>query len=1094
MTSSQFVLPTSELAGAWQLLGPLLVNGLTYTAPDVIGFASVGYLLADNGGVALNNDVLTLPDVGIAASTVTLVGTSSFTFVDTYATTWAVPLPTVSGGILASDHVEIISCTQEAADVGPLNTPSTGGTWTLRGSWFNGIYSYNPRVTKWWRKMAGGETGNITVTGPSSRPHFVVKVWRGVHRTQPYDTTLALSWHGQGGLGQIVDPAAITTITPGAVIDVSVAANNYPAGPAGYIGPYSEGYHLDFSNVAQPRYFIEISKRRDTPGLDNPSPFSGFDPYDAGFTPDNFTAVTDALKPASGAELTLLVATAAADDVVTTLLAGGSAPVISANEVQKIQSGLTAGTFTLTYSGQTTSAIAYNATAATIVAALIALSNIGVAEVTGTGGPLNQNPVVITFAGTLANTDQPLMTTNQGTVTVSEVIKGHPVRTFTAEGSINIPPSVGSNYSPQVHLWTLTPPDYVPGATVDITVSNHAGLHAWAALLLVIKGAKISNPISDTFGSANAGLAATAGTFGTITPATPGMRALAFFAMSGSGFYGAVPPNPSTPDRYEVAGRALSSAANLAAFLSPPLRSGVVERPSGVVWAGSQDYATGIVAIDPAGSAGTLTVAQTVGTVSETTWAELSPAAGSMFTIFELDLTTLPVDAFLLSARVEFAHKSGVRDPLRMRLVGITAGGVVSYADEVLPSGYLAEPLGLTEVETGPTVQVVGEAALSTFPRLGIAFISSERHPALESHQLFWARAEIEFEVGRPIISNLVGPATAGASVTWTYSSSTGLPQGLYRLMIIAGTSQNPLTATAVPVGVRATTGQIIYDSGEVVDPLARSLALASMPLGRGACTVALMAWGETSTGQLLPAAVWATANFDVTGTPPTVTAGGGAVFDPLTGLVAVTVIAPAGVSRGWLMRSADAGATWTLIPTPFTVVASTTQVLQDAWVPLLLSSLTYAVAFDNGPMTETTIPQTLTGTTSTVTANWYLVVPASPALSTRIEVAEVQMVRGKRSVTAEQPGGSVTATSKPLAQRLALKIRVRSKAERLAVNAALDAGLALRVIDVFGREWLMRPTTGTDDQIQRWAPVAGEITGLRDGHILSVALVEVRR
>lgn len=57
------------------------------------------------------------------------------------------------------------------------------------------------------------------------------------------------------------------------------------------------------------------------------------------------------------------------------------------NTTQKvtISGGPTGGTFTITYSGQTTSAIPYNASAATVQAALQALSNIGSGNVTVTG-------------------------------------------------------------------------------------------------------------------------------------------------------------------------------------------------------------------------------------------------------------------------------------------------------------------------------------------------------------------------------------------------------------------------------------------------------------------------------------------------------------------------------------------------------------------------------------------------------------------------------------------------------------------------------------------------------------------------------------
>jgi len=81
------------------------------------------------------------------------------------------------------------------------------------------------------------------------------------------------------------------------------------------------------------------------------------------------------------------------------------------NEVQTISlSGSPhGGTATLTYSGQTTSALAYNAAAATIQAALEALSNLAPADVVCTGGPWPA-AVVLTFGGTLAATDVAALT------------------------------------------------------------------------------------------------------------------------------------------------------------------------------------------------------------------------------------------------------------------------------------------------------------------------------------------------------------------------------------------------------------------------------------------------------------------------------------------------------------------------------------------------------------------------------------------------------------------------------------------------------------------------------------------------------------
>lgn len=77
----------------------------------------------------------------------------------------------------------------------------------------------------------------------------------------------------------------------------------------------------------------------------------------------------------------------------------------------------TGGTFTLTYSGQTTAAIAYNANAAAVQAALIALSNIDTGEVVVTGGPGPGTPWVVTFGGDLQGTNVAQMTADDALLT-----------------------------------------------------------------------------------------------------------------------------------------------------------------------------------------------------------------------------------------------------------------------------------------------------------------------------------------------------------------------------------------------------------------------------------------------------------------------------------------------------------------------------------------------------------------------------------------------------------------------------------------------------------------------------------------------------
>ncbi|HSX00033.1 MAG TPA: hypothetical protein VLH38_03285 [Patescibacteria group bacterium] len=96
-----------------------------------------------------------------------------------------------------------------------------------------------------------------------------------------------------------------------------------------------------------------------------------------------------------------------------------SMQAIQTSAVQRlaITGSPTGGNFALTYSGQTTATIAFNATAGQVQTALEALSNIGVGDAVCSGGVLPGTPVVITFAGTLVNTDVSLITTNSAGLT-----------------------------------------------------------------------------------------------------------------------------------------------------------------------------------------------------------------------------------------------------------------------------------------------------------------------------------------------------------------------------------------------------------------------------------------------------------------------------------------------------------------------------------------------------------------------------------------------------------------------------------------------------------------------------------------------------
>ena len=146
----------------------------------------------------------------------------------------------------------------------------------------------------------------------------------------------------------------------------------------------------------------------------------------SGYKPDG-----TALGSTPTADLTMPVtATTTINDVLTWLNTNeGTAAV---DEVQTISSTATGGTFTLSFGGQTTAALAFGASAAQIDTALEALSTIGAGNITCAGGPLPAN-VTATFAGTLAGQDAALITVDNtnmtgGTASIAETTPGRAVQ------------------------------------------------------------------------------------------------------------------------------------------------------------------------------------------------------------------------------------------------------------------------------------------------------------------------------------------------------------------------------------------------------------------------------------------------------------------------------------------------------------------------------------------------------------------------------------------------------------------------------------------------------------------------------------------
>jgi len=88
-------------------------------------------------------------------------------------------------------------------------------------------------------------------------------------------------------------------------------------------------------------------------------------------------------------------------------------PVAAVDEIQTLTVDATSGNFTVSFDGETTASIAFDATAGAVTTALEGLSNVGSGDIVATGGPGDSGgttPYTLTFGGQYAATDVPLAT------------------------------------------------------------------------------------------------------------------------------------------------------------------------------------------------------------------------------------------------------------------------------------------------------------------------------------------------------------------------------------------------------------------------------------------------------------------------------------------------------------------------------------------------------------------------------------------------------------------------------------------------------------------------------------------------------------
>jgi phage tail sheath protein FI len=155
----------------------------------------------------------------------------------------------------------------------------------------------------------------------------------------------------------------------------------------------------------------------------------------------------------------------------------------NSNEIQTLSLGsATAGSITITFAGQTTGPIAYNATAAEVQTALEALSNVNPVlpgdeggDLTVTGGPL-PGTITLTFGGQYAGTNVPPITATPtgltgGAVSINTATQGgDPALKVTASS----PGSWASDSASPTRIYVTVEPS-TDGGRFDLTVEAGTG-------------------------------------------------------------------------------------------------------------------------------------------------------------------------------------------------------------------------------------------------------------------------------------------------------------------------------------------------------------------------------------------------------------------------------------------------------------------------------------------------------------------------------------------------------------------------------------------------------------------------------------------
>ena len=325
---------------------------------------------------------------------------------------------------------------------------------------------------------------------------------------------------GTPGLPPVLDSVSVTTLPAGSSASGSWVTNS--SGGAGQSSHYTLNLNIPQGPAGQSLNSIQILTI-------NGSPTGGSFTMSWGSTTTapitisglSSTTIASALTSAFSSYATFAVS--GTNPYYITVSPVNSTPIVmmtasnagltggSGGTTQTVTiSGSPSGNFTLTYLGQTTGSIAYNATAATVQTALAALSTVGSGNVSVTGSA--GGPWTVVFGSLLAPA-QPLTasTITGGTIAITAnnptlAVQG----SYTLAGGSDIDTTTTALQDQYMVKWNASTSKFrwaaqMVGATMQGTVTGYTGNNSLQSLGFITIPAQPFNWVPDVDGQATPG-------------------------------------------------------------------------------------------------------------------------------------------------------------------------------------------------------------------------------------------------------------------------------------------------------------------------------------------------------------------------------------------------------------------------------------------------------------------------------------------------------------------------------------------------------------------------------------------------------------